>query len=78
MSPPLPAEPLTLPERGDAAGMAQPLLVRGLCLHQVGSAQRWPCQGSGETPTQLWHQPGERQLEIPAEGQQLLLSHAGA
>lgn len=69
MSPPLPAEPLMLPECGDAAGVAEPLLVQGLCLPQVGSAQRWPRQGSSETPHQLQHQPGERQLEIPAEGQ---------
>ena len=69
-----------LPERGDASEMAQPLLVQGLCLLQVGSAQRWPRQGSSKTPHQLQHQPGERQLEIPVEGQrrqQLLLSHAG-
>lgn len=36
MSLPLPAEPLMLLEQGDVANT---LLVRGLCLHQVGSAQ---------------------------------------
>lgn len=46
----------------------------GLCLLQVGSAQRWPRQGSGKTPHQLQRNPGQRQLEIPAEGQQRLPS----
>lgn len=44
----------------------------GLCLLQVGSAQRWPRQGSGKTPHQLQRLPGQRQLEIPAEGQRRL------
>lgn len=52
------------------------LAVAGLCLFQVGSAQRWLRQGSGKAPHQLQRLPGQTQLEIPAEGQQRFLSLA--
>lgn len=66
----------------DAAGTGRcrrdgsALAGAGLCLLQVGSAQRWPRQGSGKTPHELQRLPGRRQLEIPAEGQQRLPSLA--
>lgn len=50
------------------------LVGAGLCLLQVGSAQRWPRQGSGKTPHQLQRLPEQRQLKVPAEGQQRLPS----
>lgn len=64
----------------DAAGTGRcrkdgsALAGAGLCLLQVGSAQRWPRQGSGKT--QLQRLPAQRQLEILAEGQQRLPSLA--